>query len=253
MIPFQSYSNYYDKLYQEKDYKKECDFLEEIFRKYSAIPTKSILDLGCGTGGHSLILAERGYQTTGVDLSERMLEIAKKKAKEKNQNIDFVQGNIKNINLGKKFDAVISMFAVVGYLTETKDIISALERAGRHLDKGGIFTFDCWFGPAVLVQNPEKREKIIKEDGETIKRTALPTLNLLNQTVEVDYEVSKIKEGQVIERINEKHKMRFFFPQEIKYFLKTAGFEVIKICPFMELDKEPGIQDWNISVIAKKL
>ena len=87
---FRSYGKYYDIIYADKDYEKECDFLEEIFRNYSKIIPKTILDGGCGTGGHAIPLAERGYEVTGIDLSEEMINIAKEKASKTGVNIDFM-------------------------------------------------------------------------------------------------------------------------------------------------------------------
>jgi predicted TPR repeat methyltransferase len=64
----QVYADQYDLLYGEKDYDAECDLLEQVFHRYSKGPIQSILDLGCGTGNHSILLARRGYQENGVDL-----------------------------------------------------------------------------------------------------------------------------------------------------------------------------------------
>ena len=78
---FGDYANFYDNLYKDKDYKKECDYLEKIFNKYSPKKVKTILDLGCGTGSHDLILAKRGYQVTGLDFSKICLKWLKKRQK----------------------------------------------------------------------------------------------------------------------------------------------------------------------------
>ena len=87
----QDYANAYDYLYQDKDYNKECDFLEKIFLRYSG-STSSILDLGCGTGGHVNILAEKGYKVTGIDRSGEMLSIARKKASERVLRLNSLKG-----------------------------------------------------------------------------------------------------------------------------------------------------------------
>ena len=140
--PFgQVYSHVYDNLYEEKNYEEECDFLEKIF-KASGKEVKTILDLGCGTGGHARVFAKKGYRVTGVDISESMLEIARKKAADENLNINFVLSSIQNFKTEEKFDAVISMFAVMGYLIENENFAAGVRVAYDHLNEGGVFVFD---------------------------------------------------------------------------------------------------------------
>jgi 2-polyprenyl-3-methyl-5-hydroxy-6-metoxy-1,4-benzoquinol methylase len=76
---FGTYGEYYDIFYSDKDYEKECDFVQEIFKKYSSFPVKTVLDAGCGTGGHSIPLARRGLKVTGIDASPVMIEKARAK------------------------------------------------------------------------------------------------------------------------------------------------------------------------------
>ena len=136
MNVFQSYANYYDLIYQDKDYQAECDFLESIFSKYFSKPVRTILDLGCGTGKHDLILQKEGYKITGVDNSKEMLKIAK--ANLKNADINYIEGDIRNINLNKKFDVIISLFHVFSYLTSNEDLDSAFSTVQKHLKENGI-------------------------------------------------------------------------------------------------------------------
>jgi len=84
MDVFNDYARFYDLLYQDKDYKVECDFLEKVFSKFSTRRINSILDLGCGTGSHSLPLAKKGFHLTGVDQSKTMINQAKEKALKEN-------------------------------------------------------------------------------------------------------------------------------------------------------------------------
>ena len=60
-----------------------------------------------------------------------------------------------------------------------------------------------------------------------------------------------IKDGEVVDEIEETHVIRFYFPQEIKHYLEDAGFELIKICPFMDLEGKVDENVWNIMAIAK--
>ena len=75
MATFGNYSRYYNLLYKDKDYNGEVGFIHKLIQKYSP-DAQNILDLGCGTGRHDALLAEKGYAMTGVDMSEEMLLIA---------------------------------------------------------------------------------------------------------------------------------------------------------------------------------
>lgn len=252
MGTFQDCANYYDLVYRDKDYKTECGFLESIFGKYSSKPIKTILDLGCGTGGHTLILAERGYKVAGVDLSRKMLQIGKRKAKKSKLNIRFIEGDIRNIELNQKFDAVISMFAVMSYQVTNQDLISAFRTASRHLEKSGLFIFDVWFGPAVLTQKPSDRFEVIEKNNERIIRLATPVLDILNHAVDVKYKIIKLFKDKVLDEVDEVHRVRFLFPQEIELICDMTGFKVLELCPFMELGKIPTEKNWNVTGILRK-
>ncbi len=244
------YSTAYDSLYRDKDYEKECDFIETIFQKFTS-EVKTVLDLGCGTGSHALILSRRGYKVTGIDRSEDMLKIAKKRASNENLAVEFIKGDITNIDLKKKFDAVIAMFAVMGYQTTNYALSKACQVARKHLNTGRIFIFDCWHGPAVLAEKPGMRIKEVKKDENyRIIRFTEPVLDILNHTVETKFKLLRIKKGHLINETNESHIMRFLFPQEIRYFLEIAGFSEIEFCPFLELEKHLTDHDWNMAIIA---
>jgi len=247
---FESYASFYDALYREKDYNAECDFLEEVFKKYSA-PVKSILDVGCGTGGHSLLLAKRGYDVSGVDLSPHMLSIAKEKAAEEGLSLKLKEGDARSFEFGEKFDAVVSMFAVMGYQITNEDIDKAFKRVREHLKSGGLFVFDIWFGPAVLTDRPSDKVLIIEHGDEKIIRMTRPDLSVMNHTVDVKFTVMRTKDNTIIENTEETHPMRFFFPQELEYFLKNNNMKMLDICPFLKLDEKVTLASWNISVIAK--
>jgi len=250
MVFKREYANAYDYLYQDKDYEKECDFVEEIFKKHGK-SVKTILDLGCGTGGHALVLAKRGYKVVGVDHSEEMLKVARMKAKKAGLKIDFHKSSIQDLKLNEIFDAIISMFAVMSYQTHNEDVALACKKAKQHLKQGGVFIFDVWNGLAVITEHPTQMVKEVARGNERIIRITKPTVDTVSHTVDVKFEVLMLKGDKVISETEEIHKVRFFFPQEIKYFLEVAGFSDIQFCPFLKLDEPLSSKDWNMSVIAK--
>lgn len=248
---FQSYGKYYDVIYADKDYEKECDFLEEIFRKYSKFMPKAILDGGCGTGGHAIPLAKRDYEVTGIDPSEEMIRIAKEKARKSGVNIVFNVMDLRELQLNKKFDACICMFAVIDYLTNTKDLLKALSNIRRHLKNGSLLIFDFWYGPAVLTILPSSRMKIIEKEGAKVIRFAEPHLDAFHHICEVNYHFIVIKEKLIVYEGKEKHAVRFYFPEEINHYLEESGFQPLKLCPFLDLNAEPSEKTWNVTAIVQ--
>ena len=252
---FNEYATVYDNLYEAKDYEAECDFLEEIFTSFSENKVKAILDLGCGTGGHALPLARRGYHITGVDLSPSMIDLAKQKVKDEElqNNLHFEVGNIQTLELGETFDAVVCMFAVLGYQTTNEGLIATLNTVRSHLKPGGVFISDFWYGPAVFKERPSERVKIIHLDGQRIVRLAKPLLDTEANTVEVSYNIFVLKGDKLIEEIHENHKMRFLFLPELELALSQVGLQLEHSCAFQELDLPVGEETWNVAAIAKAL
>jgi len=248
---FSKYAEYYDIIYADKDYEKECDFLEEIFRKYSRFKPKVILDGGCGTGGHAIPLAKRGYEVTGIDLSEEMINIAKEKASKSGVNIDFNVMDLRELRLNKKFDACVLIFAVIDYLTDCKDLLKALANIREDLKSGSLLVFDFWYGPAVLTILPSPRIKIIEKEGAKVIRFAEPHLNTLHHICEVNYHFMVVKENLVVYEGKEKHTVRFYFPEEIKHYLEESGFQLLRFCPFLDLNTQPSEKTWNVTAIAQ--
>ena len=247
-----SYSDAYDTIYSEKDYDGECALLERIFSKYSEIPISSVLDLGCGTGGHSIRLAEKGYEITGIDISPSMLSHALQKAKERNLNIRFHLSSIIDLDLKKEFDYSIMMFAVLGYHYKNNEILSALKNIRRHLKNSGVLVFDVWYGPAVLNQKPSDKFFIKKEGEKQVIRTSTGRLDTFTHTCDVEFNLWEINNNSLISQTREIHKMRYFFPQEIKLFLSIAGFKMLYIGAFSGFESNATDETWNVVVVAKR-
>jgi SAM-dependent methyltransferase len=250
---FQKYATFYDIYYREKDYAAESAYVLELFRRHATRPVRSILDLGCGTGSHGLNWASAGLSVTGMDLSEPMLEQARRKATGQGLRTEFIQGDIRTLDLRRTFDAVTSMFAVLGYLTANEDLERAFQTARRHLDPGGLFVFDAWNGPAVLTQAPQNREKTFpgSEPGQTITRLVRPELDAFRHIVRTHITIRRHADGNLLDEFEESHLVRFFFPQEISYYLTKAGFELVSYTPFLATEGMPGVQDWNTTVVAR--
>lgn len=249
---FVHYADFYDQLYADKDYGAESDYLEALFAKYTRRKVIQILDLGCGTGGHALELARRSYQVTGVDRSSRMLAAFRSKLKRDGLEAIVRRADLRALDLGRTFDAVLAMFAVLGYQTTNRDLDRALAVVARHLAPGGLFLADVWFGPAVLADPPADRVKVVQRGDERIERHTSCAMSLTKQTVEVRFRTQVARAGGIGEEFEETHRMRFFFPLEIEGALERLGLEPVALLPFARTVGEPDLGTWNVMIVARR-
>ena len=131
----------YDGLMADGVYRRRADYLEKLFRK-SAIPVKTVLDLACGTGTISCLLAAKGYDVTATDLSAEMLTQAMYKAAALEKPPFFLQQSMPKLHLLEPVDAAVSTLDSLNYLTREKDIRETFRRVFRYLKPGGSFIFD---------------------------------------------------------------------------------------------------------------
>lgn len=199
---YKTYASYYDRFYQTKDYEKETRFLHAIF---SQNQVGTVLDVGCGTGSHLSKLTQYGYVGEGIDLNAEMVQIAKTKLNGKAS-----QADMRTFNLGRKYDAVISMFAVFNHNIDINDARSALSQFRAHLNDGGILILDLY--------NPQSSgQKEASLDGVT----KIMKWQLNQETQMCESIVTFIENDQTSE---EKFPLRIYSIPQITQLLKQAGF-----------------------------
>jgi len=255
MKNFADYSKFYDTFYKDKDYKKESEFVLKLINEFSKESPKSLLSLGCGTCSYELIMAKQGISITGIDLSQEMLDIAKYKIEKAklNNKIEILQSDIRNFDLGKKYDTAMAMFNIIGYQTQNEDMEKTLGNVHRDLKKNGIFVFDCWYMPAVLKDKPTDRIKVIESDGHKFIRMTKSNLNLHKNLIEINFTAMEIENNLIISETNETHLMRYWSLPELTYFLNKTGFDLVKSCNFMDESSNTSEDNWNIFVVAQKI
>jgi SAM-dependent methyltransferase len=248
MENFKLYSQYYDLLYQDKDYLAETNYVDHLIKTYKP-KSKSILELGAGTGKHAFLLAEKGYEIIGLERSAEMVAIANAK---KNENIIFKVADITNFSLEGCFDVATSLFHVISYLTDNNSLVKTFKNVHKHLNEGGLFIFDVWHSAAVYHQIPEKRVKKLQNNTIKIVRKANPIIYPELNIVEVDYDITitNLRDHRV-NQIHEKHPMRHFSKPEIEILAYATGFEVLHTEEFLT-QKKPSTQTWGVSYILKK-
>lgn len=246
MTVFDLYSAYYDLLYQDKNYASEADYIASLIKAHHPA-AKSLLDIGCGTGKHAALLRTHGLEVCGVDLSDTMLE----KARQNHPDIPFHAGDARQVRLGRTFDVVTSLFHVASYQTANQDFEAYLATAKTHLNPGGLFIFDFWYGPGVLSDPPRVRVKRMQNDQIKVTRIAEPTLHSLTNIVDVRFDV-RIEDcqGGAPRELVESHPMRYFFMPEVRYFLERAGLALEAAVGWMDKGA-PGPTSWYACAIVR--
>jgi len=244
------YSQYYDLLYGDKNYSGEVSYIDSLI-KSSKPDTKTLLDMGCGTGKHASLLCEKGYIVHGIDLSEDMLKIAETRRSGIEDKLSFSHSNLQELSLNKKFDVVVSLFHVMSYQNSNDELIKAFEVAKNHLNDDGIFIFDFWYGPAVLTDLPTTRIKRLENETIKVTRLAEPVLHAKDNIVDVNYDVF-IEDKQTIEIAEKKelHKMRYFFDTELELICEQVGMKIEKKYEWMS-NKNPEFNSWNVVWVVR--
>ena len=256
MKVFSDYAQYYDLLNQQKDYKQEVDYIISLINQF-APNAKYLLDLGSGTGLHAIHLAEKGYSVSGIDQSQNMINVAKKRLltlpNQISKLLNFDIGDIRTFSTNKSFDVVLSLFHVVSYQITNSDLIKSFNTVSKHLKPGGIFIFDCWYGPGVLSDKPYSRNKRFENDKIIINRLATPLSHPIKNQVDVhfDIEITNRQTGKS-EKIKEIHKMRYLFNPEIKQFLKMNNLKLIHSEEWLS-GNIPSFNSWYVTFICERI
>ena len=134
-------AEYYDVLHDDVDYAAECAILERVFSRFLQNGPSSILDLGCGTASHALVLSKWGYRVTGIDSSAGMLRVARRKARGRS-NLALVRADMLSFDLGRTFDAAICMDGAFTHLLTEADLLRHFRTVRRHLGPEGVYAFE---------------------------------------------------------------------------------------------------------------
>lgn len=251
MTVFADYAPWYDLLYEDKDYASEVDFVERRLRDHAVTPGR-ILDLGCGTGLHAIEFARRGWTVAGIDLSEEMVAKARSRAAQSGLPVPFRQGDACEIGPERDLDAVVSLFHVASYQRDPARLEALFRTAQAALKPGGVFLFDYWYGGAVLAQGVETRVKVIERKPLRLTRIAQSDHDEANATVFVNYTLfCEDTDRSTIRRVEETHRMRYWFPFEVEASLKACGFEPDGSYAWFS-DGAPNSKTWGAYSIARK-
>ncbi|MDE2889259.1 MAG: class I SAM-dependent methyltransferase [Gemmatimonadota bacterium] len=137
---------YYDVMYQWKDYRAESERVHQLIQAHRVSSGNSLLDVACGTGGHTEFLRDR-YDVTGFDLNREMLKVARRKI----PGVTFLSRDMTSFNLNRRFDAVICLFSSIAYVRTYRNLKRTIACFARHLKPGGILIIEPFFTKETFV------------------------------------------------------------------------------------------------------
>jgi SAM-dependent methyltransferase len=163
----------------------------------------------------------------------------------------FLQGDLRSLDLGQRFDVVLMMFAVLGYQHENADLLAALGTVRRHLEPGGLFLFDVWNGLAVLADRPGRRVREVSIGTTRFVRTSDADLDLVRHRCRVRFRVQRIDISGDCEEFDEEHVVRFFFPQELDLALRCCALRLVNLRGFPDYERQPDERAWNVIGVGR--
>ncbi|MDJ0680162.1 MAG: class I SAM-dependent methyltransferase [Xenococcaceae cyanobacterium MO_167.B52] len=245
-VLFENYAMKYDRESFVQGTMGECDFIE---REINYDKTKRILDVGCGTGRHSIELAKRGYDLTGIDLSESQLKRAKEKAFAQKVSINFERQDARKLTFVNQFDLVIMLCEGAFCLMETDEMnFQILHNAAKALKPQGKLIFTTLNGLFPLFHSVQEFcASAAKEGNATYSNNSFDLMTFRDRhTIEIEDDLGNIKQLESNER--------YYVPSEITWLLKTLNFQTIdilaaKLGAFSRRDKLTT-EDFEMLVVA---
>ena len=209
----------YDRLTNDVDYEATVAFYEEILKQEGLKP-RTAVDLACGTGSVTAILARKGLQVIGVDMSEEMLTVASQKAAD----AWFICQKLQQLRLPKAVDLAVCALDSLDYITDPEDCKEAIRKTYKYLNPGGIFIFD--------VNTPEKLRamdgQVFLDEDEDVYCVWRGEFDEKTNICSYGMDLFQRK-GNLWERSFEEHREYAYSADQLVGFLKDAGFTHIRV------------------------
>lgn len=240
---YEAFSNVYDKLMQNVDYKKRTEYLISIFKRFDKIPSL-MLDLACGTGGFTEQFLNSGIDVIGVDASEDMLNIARERLPQ----CLLLNQKAEELDLFGTVDGAVCLMDSLNHITDYKDFKKAIARTALFLESGRLFVFDLnteYKHKEVLADNC-----FVIEQDEVFCTWQNSTDNSLVTEIMLDFFIEQ-QDGSYI-RESDDFCERAYSGAQIESALIEAGLELVAVLDDMTF-REPQKTSERLYYVARKI
>ena len=247
MEMYEDFALVYDRFMDETPYEEWCQFVVGRL-KQDQITDGILLDLGCGTGSMTELLAKQGYDMIGVDLSDSMLDIAMEKRAQSGHNILYLQQDMREFELYGTVRAVICLCDSLNYLLEEDDLLTTFKLVNNYLDPNGLFIFDfntvykyeTVIGDSTIAENREDCSFIWENYYDVEEEINEYELTIFVQTQE-----------DLFQRFTETHLQRGYTLETMKRLVEQSGLIFVEA---LDADTHGSVTETSerIYVIARE-
>ena len=248
MEAYSSFATVYDTFMDNIPYDEWAEYLISLLKEY-AVEDGLVLDMGCGTGSMTELLAEAGYDMIGIDNSEEMLEIAMEKRADSGLDILYLLQDMREFELYGTVKAIVSICDSVNYITEDEDLVEVFRLVNNYLDPKGVFIFDF---NTVYKYREILGDQTIAEDREDC---SFIWDNYYYEDERInEYELSlfiREEDSDLYRKYQETHLQKAYDLETIQRLIKKSGLEYITAYDAFTKDA-PTEESERIYVIARE-
>jgi voltage-gated potassium channel Kch len=239
-------------MYQDKNYEVESAYIRELLLRHGSPQDAKLLEIGTGTGKHAAWLMGSGFSVLGVEPSLDMAALARTRG------VEVIAGSgsaLSDLSLGAKFDAVLSLFHVVSYITAEVELKIFLGDVSKLLaGAGSLVVFDVWHQDAVEFLGMETRiKRVFGKNGESAVRIAEPNLNKTKQIGIVNYEIFACNgKNAEYQRFTETHTLKYLGFDDVESAAAASGFTIVDNHEFLSKSSASSAT-WGVTYVLKAL
>ena len=245
MEAYTSFARVYDTFMDNVPYKEWADYLGKILKEYG-IDDGLVLDLGCGTGNMTEMLASSGYDMIGVDDAEEMLSVAREK--QDSEQILYLQQDMRSFELYGTVRAVVSICDCMNYLLEEEDLLKTFQLVNNYLDPDGIFIFDF---NTIYKYKEVMGDTVIAENREDCSFIWENYYDVEEEINEYDLTIFVQTQEDLFQRFTETHLQRGYTLEQMQEILQKAGLVFLKAID-VDTQGEVTEQTERICIIARE-
>lgn len=215
-------ARYYDLMHKHRNYRRESEFLHKIVQRMCPGANR-ILDVCCGTGEHAIRMAQAGYTVTGIDASQEMLGIARKKISAKRLRIDFRCSELSNLDFSEEFEVAYCLGYTFLYMTTYSSVAGFFEKIRQVLLPSGVLILDFLNGWS-LVEEYSKHKDVYRGKKVTIRRFQQSHLDRTRRVRHVEFFYVIEDDSGKVTTFSVEEDLRIFFEDEVTMLMGSHGF-----------------------------